>query len=301
MPIRSRSVSASVRHIYCGLASWIVGATVVCALMPTGQVAYAQNATACDKALSEATEYALSDRPERQQCLDLYRRVLELSPPRDVELHVRLTMGARMTILYDPELGESSQDEAAIPLYESIIKDFADYSNHHDLMVAKLHLGDLYRIVKGKDGIPQAETLYREVIDGPLGQMVFDDPKNVMYNLDEIAKAVSPPARYFGPNGIVPLVTEEMNVAHRNLLMERRNRRIESLRKSAIMQLAQARMDFGSAEISLQRLNALKAEKPDDQLYQDTIDHAIKLFLSNNPIWGSAEAQADEVVSQSAK
>ncbi|UCG48446.1 MAG: hypothetical protein JSU94_01470, partial [Phycisphaerales bacterium] len=89
-------------------------------------------------AFEEATKYVLSEQPRQRQALRLYQKVLDANPPRELELHVKLTMGARMTALYDPDLGEDSLDEEAIRWYERIVEDFNDWRNHHDLMVAKI-------------------------------------------------------------------------------------------------------------------------------------------------------------------
>lgn len=275
------------------LTTWDVAAAQEDEQMPLWQTA-----------MNKATAYANSKKPEREYLLQLYRQVLDSNPPSNIQLHVRLEIGARMTILYDPELGEEGLEAGAIPWYESIVKDFADWDNHHDLMVAKIHLGDLYRIVEREDGVPKAEALYWEIVSVPVQDVVFDDPDFEEYNVAEIERSLAPPGTRFSfdSHGVVQQApTEEMNLRHREELYRKRSTHVDALRKAAVRALANARTDSKAPERTLYQLNDLKAQRPDDELYQETVDGAIQLFLLNKPPTGAADAEVDHLVSKSSK
>ena len=122
-----------------------------------------------EQAFEDATNYVEGDKLRQLEALKMYQRVLDANPPRLLELHIRLTMGSRMMILYNPDLGETDMYEEALKWYEKLVHDFNDLGNHTDMMTAKVHLGNLY--CWNNYGIAEAQKasdLYMEVINIPL-------------------------------------------------------------------------------------------------------------------------------------
>jgi tetratricopeptide (TPR) repeat protein len=233
------------------------------------------------EAFAEATKYVLGDRPRQKEALRLYQRVLDSNPTRQLELNVKLTMGARMTVLYDPDLGEDSMYAEAVPWYEQIVEDFNDWGSHRDLMVAKIHLGDLYCMGSyGIADVQKASELCRELIEVAQEQIVFDDPQHAYLNLDNIAKAKGPLTRIVDVNGqLLKEPTEEMNERYRQELLQRRKQFTDRLRRAAIYALANKQHIPGfPLEVKLNRLLQFKQERPDDQLYQETLTAIIEDF-----------------------
>ncbi|UCG49949.1 MAG: hypothetical protein JSU94_09220, partial [Phycisphaerales bacterium] len=260
-----------------------------------GQVAWTAQG-----AFEEATKYVLSEQPRQRQALSLYQRVLDANPPRQLELHVKLTMGARMTALYDPDLGEDSLDEEAIRWYERIVQDFNDWRNHHDLMVAKIHLGELGCMGDyGITDVHKATDLCRQVIEIPENDIVFDDAELAHLNLDNIAGAKAPVGRRVDATGrLLKEPTEQMNQEYRQHLLEQRQQAIDNLRRAAVRALANMQHIPGfPPEVKLKRLLSLKQERPDDRLYQETLDAAIKRFVeSHRDVTSGYEQVLDEAI-----
>ena len=203
----------------------------------------------------------------------LYQAVLDASPPREIALHVKVIMGARLTVLYNPDLGEQSLDAEALRWCQRIIEDFKDWPNHHDLMVAKIHLGDLYYIRNDREGMGKAARLYWDVIEVPEDEIVFDDPKKANLNLDKIAVAKSSVGRQLDAKGrLLTEPTEEMNMEYREVLLSRRRESTRALRLAAIRALAYKQGVRGDTQKTRQRLLELKQRRPDDELYQETIN-----------------------------
>jgi hypothetical protein len=207
-------------------------------------------------------------------------------------------MGARLTILYNPDLGEDSVDHEALGWYEQILSDFQDLHNHHDYLVAQIHLGDLYCSLKGRVGVPQAEALYRGVIEVPEKEIVFDDPRQAEFNLDRIAVAKAPLGRQVdGLGRLIAEPTEEMNLVHREGLLQARAEQIALLRRAAIRALAYKQAEVGFPAVTLARLRHLKQERPDDGLYQQTLQGCIEDFIQNHPaLKNGRDATLDELL-----
>jgi len=144
------------------------------------------------QALDAATQYALG-KPSREQALRLYQRVLDARPPREIELHVRLIMSARLAVLYNPYLGETPLPEEALRWTEDTLKDFADLWTHHDLVVAKIHVANLLNKAD-KAGRDRARKLLWAVVTVPDEDIVFDDPDYTELNMDKITnRSLAPP------------------------------------------------------------------------------------------------------------
>jgi hypothetical protein len=232
-------------------------------------------------ALEKAEKYALGE-PRQQEALRLYQAVLDAGPPREIALHVKVIMGARLTILYNPDLGEQSLDAEALRWCQRIIEDFKDWPNHHDLMVAKIHLGDLYYIRNDREGMGKATRLYWDVIEVPEDEIVFDDPKKANLNLDKIAVAKSSVGRQLDAKGrFLTEPTEEMNMEYREVLLSRRRESTQLLRLAAIRALAYKQGVRGDTQKTRQRLLELKQRRPDDKLYQETLDAILRGFPAN--------------------
>lgn len=260
----------------------------------------AQVTRTAQAAFEEATKYVLGERPRQKEALRLYQRVLDANPPRELELHVRLTMGARMTALFDPDLGENSLDDEAIRWYDQIVQDFNNWSNHHDLMVAKIHRADLYCMGDyGISQVEQATRFCRQVIDIQQDQVVFDDPEFAYLNLDNIAKAVAPVGRRTDKNGqLLKKPTEQMNQQYRRQLLEQRQEVVDRLCRAAILAMADKQHVPGfPAEIKLKRLISLKQDRPADKLYQETLEACIEDFIeSHRGIKSDYQRAVDEVI-----
>ena len=238
-----------------------------------------------EQAFKEATEYVLGKKPRQAQALRLYQRVLDANPSRTLELHVRLTMGARMTVLYNPGLGEDSLFDEALRWYKQIVLDFNDWGNHHDLMVAKIHLGDLYCM--GDYGMPEvqkATDLCWEIIEVPEQEIVFDEQRQSKFNLDRIAKAEAPIGRRLDSNGhLLTKPTEEMNEKFRQVLLKKRETEFQRIRRSAIRAMTRKQHIPGfPLEVKYKRLLVLKQKRPDDQLYQETLEAMIQKFVERH-------------------
>ena len=233
------------------------------------------------EALEKAEKYALGE-PRQQEALRLYQAVLDASPPREIALHVKVIMGARLTVLYNPDLGEQSLDAEALRWCQRIIEDFKDWPNHHDLMVAKIHLGDLYYIRNDREGMGKAARLYWDVIEVPEDEIVFDDPKKANLNLDKIAVAKSSVGRQLDAKGrLLTEPTEEMNMEYREVLLSRRRESTQPLRLAAIRALAYKQGVRGDTQKTRQRLLELKQRRPDDKLYQETLDAILRRLPAN--------------------
>ena len=228
-----------------------------------------------EEGLQDAKNYVMGKNPTQNEALKRYQRVLDAHPPRDVELHVKLTMGARMVILYNPKLGERSLSAEAVRWYQTTLRDFQDWPNHHDAMVAKIHLGDLYCLQNRRAGLKRASELYWSVIEVPEEQIVFDDPKLRRYNIDEIEKDEAP----INKRGIVgelpKAIADKINARHREGLKQERAHYTTRIRRAAIKALAYKQGERGMPGVTRQRLVALKGKRPDDQQYQETLSALI--------------------------
>ncbi|HIJ65350.1 MAG TPA: hypothetical protein HPP77_05295 [Candidatus Hydrogenedentes bacterium] len=182
-----------------------------------------------------------------------------------------------MTILFDPDLGEEERWAEALPLYEALVEDFADWPTHHDVMVAKIHLGDLYCELQGDEGASKAEELYWSAIDVAEENIVFDDPDFTHLNVESIARASAPVGRRLAEDGSLMVApTEEMNAKHRQGLLALRKGWTEALRRSAVRALAFKKYDPELPDISIARLTALKKQRIDDALFQNALDSLIE-------------------------
>jgi protocatechuate 3,4-dioxygenase beta subunit len=191
-------------------------------------------------------------------------------------------MGARLTILYNPDLGEQSLDAEALRWCQRIIEDFKDWPNHHDLMVAKIYLGDLYCSRNGREGLGKATRLYWDVIEVPEDEIVFDDPETANLNLDKIAIAKARVGRQIDAKGrFLTEPTEEMNMDHREVLLSRRRESTRALRLAAIRALGYKQGVPGDRQKTRERLLELKQRRPDDKLYQETLDTILRGFPAN--------------------
>jgi len=188
-------------------------------------------------------------------------------------------MSARLSILYNPMLGEQSLDAEALRWCQRIIEDFKDWPNHHDLMVAKIHLGDLYCSRNGREGMGKATRLYWDVIEVPEDEIVFDDPETANLNLDKIAIAKARVGRQIDAKGrFLTEPTEEMNMDHRKQLLSRRRESTQPLRLAAIRALGYKQGVPGDRQKTRQRLLELKQRRPDDKLYQETLNAILRDF-----------------------
>jgi tetratricopeptide (TPR) repeat protein len=228
-----------------------------------------------DEAFHEATKYVEGAKPRQREALKMYQRVLDAKPSRQMELKVRLTMGSRMMILYDPSLGETEMYDEALKWYEQLVHDFNDLGNHTDLMTAKIHLGDLYcwRHYHGISEAKKASALCLEVIKIPEKDIIFDNPLENGLNLEYIKNAKAPGSRRSGTQG----PSEIANQLNRQHLLERRQEVINRYRRVAIQSLIAKQSISGFPyEAYLERLLLLKKERPDDQLYQKMLDDKIR-------------------------
>jgi hypothetical protein len=240
----------------------------------TGEVTWT-----AEEAFEKATQYVLGEQPTQREALRHYQRVLATDAPRELELHVKLTMGARMTILYNPDLGEDSLDDEAIRWYEQIVDDFNDWDNHHDLIVAKIHLGDLYCMRNhGLAEVQKATDLCWQVIGVPKEEIVFDNPEYDGFNMDSILSAKAP-GRFISSDGKPMEPPESANERHREFLLRQREEQTDRLRLAAIRSLAyKQQIPAFPVEVAIERLLQFKQERPDDQLYQDTLSGIIEDF-----------------------
>jgi hypothetical protein len=231
-----------------------------------------------EEAFEDATNYVHGAKPKQLEALKMYQRVLDAKPSRQMELKVRLTMGARMMILYDPSLGEHEMYSEALKWYELLVHDFNDMGNHTDLMTAKIGLGDLYGWRRQNYGIAEANkatALCLEVIKIPENDIIFDNKNEDRYNLDKIQNAKAPGGR--GGGSRVSPGLEFVNQSYRQELLEQRQEVINRYRLTAIQSLIS---NFGQPyEKYLERLISLKKERPDDQLYQKMLDDKIQEVL----------------------
>jgi hypothetical protein len=233
-----------------------------------------------EEAFQDAKNYVNGAKPRQLEALKRYQRVLDAKPSRQMELHVRLTMGARMMILFDPSLGETEMYGEALKWYELLVHDFNDLGNHTDMMTAKNFLADLYRF-SGKyrfsgNGIAEANkatALCLEVIKIPENDIIFDNQIEQGLNLEDIKNAKAHGFRLQESSW----ASEIANQVNRQHLLERRQEVINRYRFAAIQSLIS---NSGQPyEKYLERLTSLKKERPDDQLYQKMLDDKIQEVL----------------------
>jgi tetratricopeptide (TPR) repeat protein len=234
-----------------------------------------------EQAYEEAKRYVEGEKPTQLEALKMYQRVLDANPPRSLALYVKMVMGCRMAILYNPEFNEDIMYDEALKWYKKIIYDYNDLGNHYDLMVAKIHLGDLYCM--GDYGVAEAQKaseLCMEIIEVPEDEIIFDEPRLSYLNMDRILKAEAPIGRVagFDPNSeILAKLIEERNKGYRKTLLIQRESEINSLRTAAMRSLTYKQYVPGFPhEAYLKRLEILKQQRPDDKLYQESLDAKIK-------------------------
>ena len=240
--------------------------------------------TGWEQALEDATKYVLGNQPRQKEALRLYQRVLDANPPRTLALHVKLIMAARMTILYNPDLGEQSHEEEALRWCQRVLQDYEDWPTHHDAMVAKIYLGDLYCWDRpGREDREKATRLYWEVIEVPEDEIVFDDPEMSNLNMDKIAVAKHPGGgrRIRADGTFITEPTEEMNNDYRKMLLEGRKESVCALRRAAIRALAYKQGVPGDRQKTRERLLELKQRRPGDQVYQETLNAILRNFPAN--------------------
>jgi hypothetical protein len=222
-----------------------------------------------DEAFQDATNYVHGAKPKQLEALKMYQRVLDAKPLRQMELHIRLTMGSRMMILYDPSLGEHEMYSDAFKWYEQLVHDFNDMGNHTDIMTAKIHLGDLYcwRPSHGIAEAQKASALCWEVINIPENDIIFDSQLEQGLSLEKIKNAHAPGSR------AGPQATQKW----RQHLLEQRQEVVNRYRLTAIRSLITKQNISGfPREVYLERLISLKKERLDDQLYQQMLDNKIQ-------------------------
>jgi hypothetical protein len=202
----------------------------------------------------------------------MYQRVLDAKPNRLLELHIKLSMGSRMMILYNPNLGETDMHDEALKWYELLVHDFNDLGNHTDMMTAKIHLADVYCWSNyGINELKKASDLCWQVINIPEKDIIFDNQTEERLNLENIKIAQAPG----GPPGVRR--PEAINQLYRQRLLEQRQEVVNRNRIVAIQTLIRTQYIRGSTyEEYLERLRLLKQKRPDDKLYQETIEAKIQ-------------------------
>lgn len=246
-----------------------------------------------ETALEDANNYVAGKDPTQNEALRRYQRVLDAHPPREVELHVKLTMGARMVILYNPGLWERSRSAEAVRWYETMIEDFKDCSNHHDLMVAKIHLGDLYCLEDARAGVNRASALYWSVIEVPEGQILFDDPEYLRYNPDQIEKAQAPMSKRTPIEDVPKTIVDQFNARYREELKQERAHYTTRIRRAAVKALAYKQAEPGFPGVTRQRLLALQGLRPDDKQYQEALSAVIGALDRGQPFSAGSKRMLD--------
>ncbi len=240
-----------------------------------------------EQAYQEAKSYVEGNKPEQLQALKMYQRVLDAKPSRLLELHVKLIMGSRMMILFDPGLGESDMYDEAFKWYKKLVYDFNDMGNHTDMMTAKVHLGDLYCwTTHGIAEAQKASVLCMEVINVPEKDIIFDNPQNVALNFDNMSKKVDDFIDKKFPPLLVPApeadkMRERIRQERLQMAMKSRQGEIDRYRLAAIRSLITKQSGTGPRDTYIERLRALKQKRPDDKLYQETIDAKIQELIEN--------------------
>ena len=225
-----------------------------------------------EEALKEAIKYVEGAQPRQLEALKMYQRVLDANPTRLMELKVRLSMGSRMMILYNPGLGEKDMYDEAFKWYKLLVYDFNDLGNHTDMMTAKVHLGDLYCWSKyGINELKKASDLCLQVINIPERDIIFDNQTEVRFNFENINIAQAPGGK---PGTQRP---ETLNLMYRKRLLEQRQEVVNRYRLAAIQSfIRKQHLPDMSPEAYLERLKTLKQERPDDKLYQETFEAKIQ-------------------------
>lgn len=226
-------------------------------------------------AWEDAQAYFYQPQLDRSKLLQLYQRVIDSAPPPEIELRARLQMGAAMVIGFEPFM-----DAEAISWYAETILKLGDLGTHRDLMVAKLHMADLLnRNYDPLKVLPVVNALYAEVINVPEDEIMFDGDSDRMYNLDAIENAVGPSSRQFTneqlQNVTIRSMVEKANAQYKQQLMEQRKQLVDALRRSAITAYAWKQRVPGLPNVTILRLEKLKATRPDDTVYQEAIDDVL--------------------------
>jgi hypothetical protein len=225
-----------------------------------------------EQAFKDAKNYVVGYKPRQLEALKMYQRVLDANPSRLLELHVKLSMGSRMMILYNLGLGETDMHDEALKWYELLVHDFNDLGNHTDMMTAKIHLGDIYCWSNyGINELKKASDLCLQVINVPEKDIIFDNESEVRFNLENINIAQAPGGRPGTQR------SETTNQKYRQRLLEQRQKVINENRLVAIQSLIRKQYVPGfPQEVFLERLKLLKQERPDDKLYQETLEAKIQ-------------------------
>ena len=233
--------------------------------------------------LNEASAFVVRPDADRDGLLKRYQRVLDLAPPQELDLKVRLDMGSAMVIGFQPHI-----DLVAIPWYAQLVEMIEAggpaLRGHRNAIAAKLHLADLlWRNAETKLLFAEKiDDLYEQILSIPADEVVFDADSEKSLNLP-IAAGTSKPrlaatTQAGQPVGIDIEEATRAAIAAQKVpqLIAERKRRIDELRAIATQSYAYKHWDPSSPMANIDSLRKLKERRPDDAVYQRALDELIE-------------------------
>ena len=208
-------------------------------------------------------------RDNRKRYLQLYQRVLDFQPPREVQAQIRLDMGHALYGGFSESL-----PEVAIPWYAQTINDFPELRADRSMIVTRLCLASMLARQYPEQFGAEVDLLYREALAVPPKQIVLNGPDQRL-NMNAIGPAVTPSLADMPPE-VGTAMADRLNAEHRQSLPKQRQEIITQLRRDAAESWLRAGLKPQDPAANRQRIQAIRSEYPYDPAVQKAADDVLQ-------------------------